>query len=172
MSDGIILDNFASFGDGNVALILNRRKYKGEDGITYWDFRFRPGRRTVEIYNLEEELDPIDGSITKEYPDTEVSVVDENPNHLRVWIFTDFNGNPTPVSKIDDDKDLQILNLQKRIATLELELSETHRMLKTRATPEAYIAQASEMIKRARTAAAKQQVGGDGEMGGEEEYDE
>jgi hypothetical protein len=28
------------------------------------------------------------------------------------------------------------------------------------------------MIKRARTAAAKQQVGGDGEMGGEEEYDE
>lgn len=166
MASDIQLDNFAHFGDGNTCLILRRRKYRGEDGITYWEFFFRPNRRIIKIYpHINDEINPIDGSVRKDYPETEVKIVDENPNHLRVWIFTDFDGNPTPVSRIDDDKDLQILNLQKRSAVLELEISELHNLLRNKMTPEAYIAQAANIIKKSRTAAAKIKTGGEGEIG-------
>jgi len=155
MAEQYQLDNFAHFGDGNTSLVLGRRKYKGEDGISYWEFKFRPNKRIISIYQLHDEINPIDGTVIRTYPYTEVEVVDDNPNHLRIWIFTDFDGNQTPVSKQDEDKDMQILNHQRKIALLELELSELFVMLKKRTTPEEYVSQATEIVKRARGAAAK-----------------
>lgn len=160
----IRLDNFAHFGDGNTALVIRKKKFVGEDGITYWEFIFRINPRIRAMYSLDDEIEPVQETIRREYPEIDVSVVDENPNHLRVWIFTDINGNPTPVSRIDDEKDMQILNLQKKIASLKLECSELQEMMRNRSVPEQAISHAANIVKQARTAAAKLKVDGGGEV--------
>ena len=166
------LDNFAHFGDGNTALVLRRRKTIKEDGITYWEFFFAPTRRLIGMYNLKDEINPVDGSIRREYAEVEVEVVDENPNHLRIWVFADFEGGPTPVGRRDEEKDMQILNLQKKNSALQLECSELQSLLKKRAVPELYIKQAANAIREARTAAAKMKTGGDGDVSSDDEDEE
>jgi len=155
MVENYILDSFAHFGDGNTCLIMGRRKVRGEDGIIYWEFVFRPNDRIKSIYGLNDAIDVVSGTIVRKYPNTEVYVTDENPSHYRVWIFTDFDGNSTSVSRIDDDKDLQILNFQKKIATYELENAELHQMLRRTTASDEDVAHAESLIKRARSAASR-----------------
>ena len=158
-----LLDNFAYFGDGNSARIIQRRKIRKKDGITYWEFFFIPSKRVRDMYKLKDEISPRDNTIRREYPEVYVIELDSNPTHLRILIKRDFNGRKTNLSEEMSDKDLMILNLQKNMGVLELELSEKDRLLRQRTSPEDYIHQASEMVKIARTAAAKQKTGGDGE---------
>lgn len=169
MTEEIIHNSFAHFGDGNTSLILRKRKYIGEDGITYWEFLFRPGDRIIGIYGIKSEINSVDGSVKRDYPATEVTVTDENPGHYRIWIYCDFEGNPTPASRLDDEKDFQILNLQKMKATMELEISELHQMLQRRTSPDAFIEQAAELVKKARGAGAKKLPGSEEDIEGDEE---
>ena len=167
MNDGVLLDNFAHFGDGNTCMVYAYKKYREEDGVIYWEFQLRPGKKIVNMYNLGNEIDPLNGAIRRTYPETDVILTDMSLNHFRVWITTTFEGHATPASMSDDEKDVQILNLQKKVNLMEIENAELHQMLRTRSMPESYIKQASSLVREARSAASKITTGGAGEMDGD-----
>jgi len=150
------IDSFAIFGDGTQSRILQRSKFRHESGVVKWNFLLIPNKILLSKYPMiKEEINPQWGYISRNYADVDVKVVDDNPSHTRVWIFTTFNGDATPVSSIDDDKDIQILNQQKTMVAMEIENKHLHELLKQKSTPKIFIKEATEMIKLARSAAAK-----------------
>jgi len=167
------LDNFAHFGDGHTALIINRRKFRKADGTEAWEFFFRPNKRLIALNPIiKDEINPSTGLIKREYSVLDVRAADENPNHLRIWIFTDFNGDSTPMSRSDDEKDLMILQLQKTNAIMQLNIAEQNEMLRLKSSPHLYLKDASESIKLVKDVLKKQTPFGGGNEEGDNNSDE
>jgi len=92
-------DHWAYFGDGNAAQILDSREYlRKKDGKKIVKFILHPSKRIEQIYDIADDQDST-GAIVKEYPAAEIVFLERGIIRTRCWIYTDFNGGPTPASR-------------------------------------------------------------------------
>lgn len=96
-------DHFAYFGDGNAAQIIDFKEYIHKStGVKFVRFIFIPSLRIEQTYDIKERQDQ-NRMIVCEYPETEVKFLERGTYRTRCWIFTDFVGGPTPVSRMYQD---------------------------------------------------------------------
>lgn len=116
MSD-VPSDHWCYFGDGNAAQILDTREYiKKKDGRSFVKFIFRPSKRIERMYDISQEQDET-GVIVREYLKTDIEFLERGVHRTRCWVFTDFNGGPTPASR--------------RFKTFTEALNDTERLLRS-----------------------------------------
>lgn len=108
-------NHFVWFGDGGASQFLRINKTFNKDGVEYWYFLLRPSSDIMFKYNIDrdEDVDAERGIIIRGYPRNVIKVLDEDPNHTRILIKTDFNGLPTDLSRENEHKDAEIESLHK-----------------------------------------------------------
>lgn len=137
----LVGDHWANFGDGNAARIIDSREYiKRKTGIKYVKFIFMPSSRIQQMYDIGEDQDRT-GAIVKEYFATDVLFLERGIYRSRCWVYTDFNGGPTPASRRheeltstlkDTDRLLRSAEAAKNRAFQELEIEREQKILALR----------------------------------------
>tara|TARA_Y100000310_G_scaffold320368_1_gene376752 strand:+ start:323 stop:826 length:504 start_codon:yes stop_codon:yes gene_type:complete len=130
-------DNWASFGDGNAAEIIETSEYtKEKTGVKHIKFIFLPSKLIEAQYDIGEEQNQ-NGFIIRSYPATEVVFLIRGVGKTRCWIYTDFNGGPTPASRRfqeltetieDNEKLMRSAEAAKNRAYQELDMERQHRL--------------------------------------------
>jgi len=88
------------FADGTVCRYV-RKKIIYVEGMRKYKLIFDPSEEIKEMFNLKigEEIDPVLGVVAREYDYYDVFVCRDDPGFSRIWIFTNFLGEATPLSE-------------------------------------------------------------------------
>ena len=113
--------HFVEFADGTYAEYVRKRIQFAEDGVKKWRLWMRPGEDIIRLFGLVtgEDIDPPTGLVVKDYLFEDVHICREDPSFGRIWIMTDYNGDPTSLSQKNDYLKETIKNLQKQISSLK-----------------------------------------------------
>jgi len=113
-------DHWASFGDGNAAQIIDSRDYlEKTTGKKKIKFIFWPSKRIREMYELEEEVDRLTGYVVKQFDFTDVVFLERGVHRTRCWIYTDFQGGPTPASRRYEDLTMALKDSERLLRSAE-----------------------------------------------------
>ena len=128
-SDQILLgDQWAIYGDGMMAQILTMIDYVDSDGKRKIRITVIPSKKMLAVYGLStgEELNPHNGSYTKEYPYALVHPLINDTNIARILVETNVKGMPTGLSMRDQVYNVQIESQELLIRTLQVENARLH----------------------------------------------
>ena len=124
-------DHWVYFGDGNAAQIIDSKEViSKKSGKKYVRFILIPSQRIEETYNISEEQDNSSGAIVRDYPFYDVIFLEKGIYRTRCWVFTDFDGKDTVVSRrhkdltealSDSDRLIRSANAAKNRAFQELD---------------------------------------------------
>jgi len=92
-------DFWVYFGDGNASIMLECKEVvNSETGLKYYRFILIPSKRIESQYDISEEQDKT-GAIVREYLATDVLFLERGTYRTRVWVYCNFNGEPTVASR-------------------------------------------------------------------------
>ena len=108
-------DHWATFGDGNMAQIIESKEYIKKSGIRYVKFIVIPSTRIQDAFDILDRQDTVTGAIVVEYPWTDVIWQERSVARTRCIILTDFIGGSTPLSRRYEDLNEALLDTEKLI---------------------------------------------------------
>jgi len=122
---------FILYGDGTLVQFRQKVFQKNEEGIHGWRFYIYPSDTVVRKYNIKQsQLLSQTGLMMQWYPASVVKVLSDDPITGKVFVMTDFLGNPTPFSQ-ENDADRKIIESQQRqIHSMDSEVERLHQEMK------------------------------------------
>jgi hypothetical protein len=118
----------AWFGDGNWCQIIKKKRHPGPSNEPGWLFILKPSTKAVTWYGLKigDELDKQYGFLRRWYPDREVIVLNDDRAYGRTFIKTDLFGEPTNMSRENEDLKSYIQTLERTVTSLKASLARLH----------------------------------------------
>lgn len=121
-------DHYVLFGDGTTSQIADKRQFVDDSGVKKWVFLLWPGTRQKALYNFSEDplnrdYDEGNDIIRREFADSDVEVVEQNPRFTRIWVRRTFDNRPTALTEREAYLTETIKYLQREVASLKATLA-------------------------------------------------
>lgn len=115
------------FGDGMSCQLVRRKKFVNDVGEMMCELIMKPQKKLQEIHNLEEGTDlDVHGFCRRTYHQRYVQVLESKTKRSRVLVLTNFNGEPTELSKQISPLISQLRNLERQNYTLDAAINTLH----------------------------------------------
>jgi len=123
--------HFIEYADGTFAEYFKKKINFDDDGNKKYIIWLKPGRDIISMFDLKvgEQLNQY-GIVEKSYNFEDVHICRDDPTFGRIWIETDYDGNPTTFSMRNDQFKETIKNLRKENNTLKAMVASAHEELK------------------------------------------